>query len=799
MELVPKHIKNPLASSVIEDEGEKFYLPLVKKESNNLLNYSDLDAVRQILVSPDLIASLPRRAIAAVNPKSSPAKASNSVQVYSPLIKDELSSRLAKDVRAIEAKPETDDNATIKLESLDILNKTEKALKYEEMKISSLKTTASQLYNHTYTDVPVEEYMTVLCDPLNPEAKKLRSLYLRLFLWNALLLDLLRVLCHKLYFRGESQNISRIIELFSIVWTQQFPKNMFGNQYAVYLIAYLLILLNLDLHLPELSKHILKDLFVKNTLNALKTEKLYPKDLVAALSCLRGYYESIETHELKLLGAQEDPANTSLGSAYSHANSSFVNLRKTSFNVSRSTRSTSALKMYRHDNGTGGLKEPEIEQPVGFLHALQRGTSQLRAHKSAASLASATSGGTTDTLGTGFKAASRAESITESQPIPEEDETESELALAGPPWAKEGMLRLKRLERPKNFFGLGSKPGLANSHSAPRLFSESSHLTRTLTNTSVQRTQKQNQPNGLLRWKMNFTVVSQGELKLFSFGTKGSLAGFVNSPHDGGGLRKKFSRLRLDKGEEQSSGVGDGNWMRNASSAGLFNLVATYLKIVPDDSLNNRSVKLKELETFWALKLPSNYDFNSENRYLPLKVRKETLGCIGHDNILMFSAGTREIAEEYVFTCNYWAARTTAIPTQSESVSNKNYGWGSLLDATSVNDVLKARIHPWEPLIPSVVASSLSMKKQLIELFKYVQILENLILEHLQLKDKIDEFIHRILLENQRHLAQLNRVFTLVLGNWNNKYNYLVNEHNQFKDYVLTLKEAIDLKQKAEE
>lgn len=1017
------HHKSLSVSSVIEDDGEKFYSPLTKKESNNSSNYSDLDAVRQILVSPDLLATSPKKKFQvsdskSLNSLSKPVAASGfnidksntsaslivnspepkrpmANQHYTPLIKDIEEQPSREDLSMIklvsafsrangntdfdadkkqkqglktavapplksaiqlqalspktgtEIAPNNDantdedndgeetDNATIRSggsSSSNISNKTEKALKYEEMKVMELRNTASELYGHSYNEVPVEEYLNVLCDPSNPNAKKLRSLYLKKFEWNISLLDSLRILCNKLYFRGESQNISRIIESFSVVWTQKFPKNIFGNQYAVYLIAYSLILLNSDLHSPELSKHISKETFVKNTLNALKVEKLYPKDSLSALNCLRNYYESIELHELKLLGTSPSP--TTQISNYSHNNSSFVNLRKTSFNVSRSANRNTIISTklypsphsgsgdshmlrpstdgYALENGSNGSKfstvhnnQSKEQQPVGFLHALQRGSSQLgsrldkdlKKHKSTASITSALSSNTMKTVETSntfgtynsittsnkssFKHSNSSHgnkakgggstgigngnnngnvytggivnsssftssSLEASDVIIEEDEADMELELTGPPWAKEGLLKIKKFDKNKNFFGINtgksanslSNSGSAhfgknffNSNNGEGLLSNNNPLSRTSTNTSsIAKSYKNythyhnsNSSNNLLKWKLNFTVVSRGELKLFSFNSKVSSSSSQynlsststitengNSGDSGSSsskLRKKFSKLRLDRSNEPvvvgagnaipiGSGIGDGNWMRNAISSGTFGLVSTYSKIIPDDSINNKSLKSKELETFWALKLPGNYDFETDNRNLVHKVKKETSSYINNDNILIFSAGTREIAEEYVFTCNYWAARLTAIPTQTESISNKEYGWGALLHKKSVTEIMNVKIHKWEPLIPSIISSTLSIKKQLIELFKYVQQLENLISDHLKIKDQIDEFIHLLAAENPKYLVQLNKVFNSIMSNWNNKYTYLVNEHNQFKDYVLTLKEAIDLKQK---
>ncbi|ODV58221.1 uncharacterized protein ASCRUDRAFT_72854 [Ascoidea rubescens DSM 1968] len=415
--------------------------------------------------------------------------------------------------------------------------------------------------------------------------------------------------------------------------------------------------------------------------------------------------------------------------------------------------------------------------------------------------------------------------------LEEEEDYNLDLELYGPPWTKEGLLKIKRFEKPK-FFSLYKYSKSSNDISSS--YSNPNNPNRNRISSHKYNSVHHSFSN--IKWKTNFSVVSRGELKLFSFDINGGSNGHNNNRHNNSTnhphkLKKKLSRLRLtDKSEKHKNvdgEIGDGNWMKNANEAGSYSLYSTYAKIIPDGNISDQKFKTNELETFWALKLPStnnqtNNCFNLTNSIVdgmkdPL-LASHNLLTIYNENILIFSAGTKEIAEEYVFTCNFWAARLTAIPIESEAISNKEFGWGSILKENDITKILSTKIHKWEPMLQSLTQSNNTMKKQLVELYKYVQVLEDLIGDHIKIKTDIEKFFKEKFFSassacNQRventsiystssrsttntYSLHSTKLYKLIMVNWNNKYSYLINEHNQFKDYVLTLKEAIDIKDK---
>lgn len=1078
-------------------------------------------------------------------------------------------------------------------------------------RIDDLKNLATQLFQRKYKELPLEDYLRVLCDPDNLDSPDLRLYYLLQYSFSENLLESLRILCKNLYFRGESQYINRIIESFGQVWAAKFPRNVFnknlsdltGNYLGIYLIAYSLILLNSDLHSKNLSSHISRDKFVKNTLEALKQEEStqssnnsYANATPAAIATLKSYYDSIMANELQLLGVSDSLSSNRQSSVSARPLSRII-----SGNASLSIhKGQDSYGNFRNSASSKDLQSdipppppPKSPQPLGFAGALKSKAAAannthhtLRKNKSIASLASAASksdflrqqqqaspsmrtintnnssasnkinaeilshqfgdhhynshnhqksetimitpetssapgvspslgapgtneieitpvqysvnisskvesslraaaaivavsknssdpsieingnsknfvvinsangtanspsrsvisankkmtqsrhmnseikpgrvppqsmisnnnngnsyyqpkqnyqhqqsqnyhqpphnkelylyedqivvslddddldngtkyqlksylhGGKTyhshhnsfqqdyrgspDTGSTAaYTTANNTPIYNSSKPrsgIPRDDSTMNEiattgdvyyldrgsthrdydadddkdymysndgdeyieydgdeddddesdnedqttLALAGPPWVKEGLIKIKKFENNKSIFGVKQQTIRSYFSNNGAGYGSGTILTRSTTNSSASSMSSvfgpNNEPIGStgmmsyvpaghsIKWTSNFAVVAQGKFNLFSFntGSKSIVTATSLSLLKAPSLRKKFLRLRLLNSSSTSqlnivtnssidtdgsdSSVGDGNWMKNAVAVATISLTNTYARIISEDMPNINSsssaataaslkYKKNSSETYWALKLPTNFDFDENNPNLSSKMKKEALSYINNeDNILIFSAGTEEIAEEYIFTCNYWAAKCTAIPTQIEPLTNKEYGWSdsffakidlnntedtsnTKINAVPVGDILSIQIHPWEPMQASIIESHLSDKKQLIDLFKYVESLESMISEHVYLKEKIDDYIHKVYLalntvggasysrtrQGGGNVSvgnvqlRMTKMITSIGDNWNLKYNYLVNEHSRYKDYVLTLKRAIDLRSK---
>lgn len=111
-----------------------------------------------------------------------------------------------------------------------------------------------------------------------------------------------RRLCGKLYLKAETQQVDRILEQFSRQYWDCNPDSIYGSASSsfescssfvityfvdiVHAVSYSLLLLNTDLHIAELSTHMSKSQFVRNTMAAIQTQlqpnsasSLSPSDL----------------------------------------------------------------------------------------------------------------------------------------------------------------------------------------------------------------------------------------------------------------------------------------------------------------------------------------------------------------------------------------------------------------------------------------------------------------------------------------------------------------------------------------
>lgn len=137
--------------------------------------------------------------------------------------------------------------------------------------------------------------------------------------------------------------------------------------------------------------------------------------------------------------------------------------------------------------------------------------------------------------------------------------------------------------------------------------------------------------------------------------------------------------------------------------------------------------------------------------------------------VYFFQAGTEELVNEWVSTCNYWAARQSKEPLAG-GVSNMEYGWNRVLDPvtrarslsednyTRDDDGASVRsgrsrlgksstvradkspwndrtfINDWKPPMPPSVASTHDEETQLDALRKHVTSLKEELTEHNELR-----------------------------------------------------------------
>lgn len=151
--------------------------------------------------------------------------------------------------------------------------------------------------------------------------------------------------------------------------------------------------------------------------------------------------------------------------------------------------------------------------------------------------------------------------------------------------------------------------------------------------------------------------------------------------------------------------------------------------------------------------------------------------------VYFFQAGTEELVNEWVSTCNYWAARTSKEPLAG-GVSNMEYGWNRVpdphsrsqsdgestrdSDATSVRSGRSTRskfnwregaatvragqspwndrisINDWKPPMPPSVASLHDEETQLEALRKHVKSLKKDLQRHNELREPMSALVFRV-------------------------------------------------------
>lgn len=156
---------------------------------------------------------------------------------------------------------------------------------------------------------------------------------------------------------------------------------------------------------------------------------------------------------------------------------------------------------------------------------------------------------------------------------------------------------------------------------------------------------------------------------------------------------------------------------------------------------------------------------------------------LANGGVYFLQAGTEELVNEWVSTCNYWAARQSKEPLAG-GVSNMEYGWNRVLDppehARSMSDnessrnvdrsdVMSVRstrsrygrkdgvtsmrssqspwmdrtlVNDWKAPLPPTVASTHDEETQLEALQKHVKYLSEELRRHNQLRTPMMELVH---------------------------------------------------------
>lgn len=223
------------------------------------------------------------------------------------------------------------------------------------------KDIALKLFNEDFVSIQPEEYTQFLAAN-DAESTKIREYYMGLFHWDANLLTSTRMLCSKLYLKGESQEIDRILSSFTKSYIKQHPSNVFctRNFEKIYIVLYSLILLNTALHNSELNrKSKISQLdYIKNTFSTFIQQdpkllkKLSIKQRITIERVLGTYYENLSKNELHLKQSDEPSGDHQLQSK-ADAKHLQRNKRYSTVELVMSKDNGSIINSYVYHNGNG--------------------------------------------------------------------------------------------------------------------------------------------------------------------------------------------------------------------------------------------------------------------------------------------------------------------------------------------------------------------------------------------------------------------------------------------------------------
>ncbi|KAG8754708.1 hypothetical protein FRC12_011107 [Ceratobasidium sp. 428] len=664
-----------------------------------------------------------------------------------------------------------------------------------------------------------------------------------------------RHLCTKLYLKAETQQVDRILEEFSRRFWDCNRGSVYGSPSIVHAISYSLLLLNTDLHIAELSSHMSKTQFVRNTWAVIQDQ-----------------IRSLETTAPRspMSGSQTLSSGTASGIlAHTASNSAEPIRTPTSVENGRAQISQEQIRSQGHLPGESTpelILDEEISQPgdvgehvtraqrSGSLNSWRSGSRETVPASLNASNPSVTMEGSDPKTPTGsmyqvvfargwdsememllkdmYSAVKNQQIL---QPLtglvpPERQSlslspgmtgigrTRSQRGHVAPGGdritsLKRGSIRgLQSLLGSQSPYGstgsvdgrISPSPSFATSIGDGVQTAASAHFTPTigfasnLSHTIIKEAQEDD-VRSVNSDMTNSTTLSITDEELALLGPPWAKEGMLCRKQywESAGKRAKAKTwmdvfVVIQKGElsmfvfgESNSGsgsgtVGGGNWLSNANCVGKVVLAHALAHSLPPPGYN------RQRPHCFVLTLASGAVF-------------------------FFQAGTEDLVNEWVMTCNYWAARQSKEPL-SGGVSNMEYGWNRALellqnskdpqseyrvDTSDTRSVRSGRagnlrippspysserivIYDWTGPMHSVMPSTHDEETQMEALQKQA----NLLKQELHVHNELRQPMMSLYLPRSANA-------TRASNNWERRSQYLLSEIVKYDSYVDSLRSAM--------
>lgn len=525
--------------------------------------------------------------------------------------------------------------------------------------------------------------------------------YLRNFDFKGLKLEMaFRRLCEKLYLRAETQQIDRILAEFSARYLEDNPDSIFQTKDIVHAVTYAMLLLNTDLHVADVTNRMSRSDFIFNTMSAIHAQNSNTPSIggrtpgVSNTPTLdssnvffgadAGRASSLDQLKDGAVAVRFRPKRSGSASANSSRTGGLNDpntFGDSTSNLPAQTIVSSKDKVDEPDTSAPpnnvransmpamGVKawETELENALKDIYVAVRSRaimqplaySQLAPPSGSNSPYSSWNGsvnrtpsrrsqsslGTNDRSVNNKRASIRGllgpshESLRATSPTPSVG-TSLSGGYSGTPSFGSTMTSATTYYPPTMGFASNLTNTIIKEQQEDDAQSEASDVSTTDEELALlgapwakegilQRKHYWETPNKRSKdknWMQVFTVISKGEMKMFQFGGSGA-------------------------GMSSGGGVGGGNWLTNAHVVGDVRLAHSLSSAMP----------------------PPGY-----NRSRP-HVLVLTLASGGS---YFFQAGTEDLVNEWVLTCNYWAGRTSKEPLMG-GVSNMDYGWNRVAGAAA--------------------------------------------------------------------------------------------------------------------
>ncbi|KAG0145398.1 hypothetical protein CROQUDRAFT_93873 [Cronartium quercuum f. sp. fusiforme G11] len=622
--------------------------------------------------------------------------------------------------------------------------------------------------------------------------------YMSFFDFSGLRIDTaFRKLCLKLFLKAETQQVDRILVEFSKRFWASNASNLYFSVDIVHALSYSILLLNTDLHIVDTHTRMSRPQFIRNTMETIQPQVEAFEDQPDLPLTLAEFVNQDAPRLKKVTSIDTDSVSLSTAASVNRVRPSLEKWKGAFRNGSgglpgpgrTAKRSDGAASKGPSEESKVGSGELEISiRPSTFSRALfekeidgllkdvyiaikgqaifqsqmpRRGPGSLTIERSSTSYKRTSLRGLGGLLGAeGTRPPSPASSMTTS-------------SISGASGGAHGLQAYSNSSLGSHAYTTLTSPsiGFASNLSQSIIREQKEEECRSESETSSDGRDEEElallgapwAKEGILHrkqywdtkgkrhkdksWAQVFVVIHKGQLKMFQFGESGSSSG------GGGGAI-----------------VGGGNWQTNAQAMG-------------------------ELELAHSLSsaLPSGYNRDRPHAFVL---------TLANGSSYFFQAGTTDLINEWVSTCNYWSARLSKEPLKG-GVSNMDYGWKLVEDELEAGrlssrgpkfkDLEKddgpmstgtmTMINDWTAPVAPSSRSTLAEEVQLEKLCQHCTFMQLELEKHNYLrKPMIDLYANR-----SPNLSK-------ALVNWEKKSQYLLAEIIKYTTYIDALESGISAK-----